>query len=118
VSVTASAGLTHSECGEARALNKHLGITEDPAHKAGFFFVNRLHMSVFARTHTQEFYMNAFELRYQLLESAKSMLEGQFHATMHLWDLTGKAGEPPKFPSFQDILDRAAEMNKFISESK
>jgi hypothetical protein len=62
--------------------------------------------------------MNAFELRYQLLESAKSMLEGQFHATMHLWDLTGKAGEPPKFPSFQDILDRAAEMNKFISESK
>jgi hypothetical protein len=75
-------------------------------------------MSAFARTHTQEFYMNAFELRYQLLESAKSMLEGQFHATMHLWDLTNKAGEPPKFPSFQDILERAAEMNKFISESK
>ena len=62
--------------------------------------------------------MNPFELRYQLLESAKSMLEGQFHATMHLWDLMGKTGEPPKFPSFQEILDRAAEMNKFISESK
>jgi hypothetical protein len=30
----------------------------------------------------------------------------------------GKAGDPPKFPSFQEILDRAAEMNKFISESK
>jgi hypothetical protein len=46
------------------------------------------------------------------------MLEGQFHATMQLWDLMGKAGEPPKFPSYQEILERAAEMNKFISESK
>ena len=62
--------------------------------------------------------MNPYELRYQLLESAKSMLEGQFHATMQLWNLMGKAGEPPKFPSYQEILERAAEMNKFISESK
>jgi hypothetical protein len=62
--------------------------------------------------------MNPFELRYQLLQSAKDMLEGQFHASMQLWDLMGKAGDPPKFPSFQDILNRAAEMNKFISESK
>jgi len=62
--------------------------------------------------------MNPFELRYQLLESAKSQLEGQFHALMQLWDMSGKAGEPPKFPSFENILERAKEMNKFISESK
>jgi hypothetical protein len=62
--------------------------------------------------------MDPAQLRFQLLESARSMLEGQFHATMHIWDLAGKTNEPPKFPSFQDILDRAAEMNKFISESK
>ena len=62
--------------------------------------------------------MNAFELCYQLLESAKSQLEQRFHAQMQLWDLTGKAGEPPKFPTFEDILERAKEMNKFISESK
>jgi len=62
--------------------------------------------------------MNPFELRYQLLESAKNMLEQQFHASMQLWDMSGKASEPPKFPTFEDILERAKEMNKFISESK
>jgi hypothetical protein len=62
--------------------------------------------------------MNPFELRVNLLNMAKDMLENQFHSNMHLWDLTNKAGDPPKFPSFQDILERAAEMNKFISESK
>jgi hypothetical protein len=62
--------------------------------------------------------MNAFELRYQLLESAKNQLEQRFHSQMQLWDLTGKAGEPPKFPTFEDIMERAKEMNKFISESK
>jgi hypothetical protein len=44
VSVTASAGLIHSECGDHKALNQHLGITEDPAQKAGFFFVKTLHI--------------------------------------------------------------------------
>lgn len=62
--------------------------------------------------------MNPFELRYQLLESAKNMLEQQFHASMQLWDMTSKVGEPPKFPTFEDILERAKEMNRFISESK
>jgi hypothetical protein len=91
-----------------------------PAQKAGvllLWYTTFEHFCSYTQ-HTERNKMNPFELRYQLLESAKSMLEGQFHATMHLWDLTGKAGDPPKFPSFQDILDRATEMNKFISESK
>jgi len=65
--------------------------------------------------------MNPFELRYQLLESAKSMLEAQYHAQAQAWHALEKFTDDnpyPKFPSFQDILDRAAEMNKFISESK
>jgi hypothetical protein len=65
--------------------------------------------------------MNAFELRYQLLQSAKDMLEAQYHAQVHAWQVLEKftdANPYPKFPSFQDILDRAAEMNRFISESK
>ena len=62
--------------------------------------------------------MNPFELRYQLLESAKNMLEAEFDALKQLWDMANKTGNPPKFPTFQDILDRATEMNKFISESK
>jgi hypothetical protein len=62
--------------------------------------------------------MNPYELRYQLLQAAKDMLEQQFHASKQIWELMEKAGEPPKFPSYQEILERAAEMNKFISESK
>ena len=62
--------------------------------------------------------MNAFELRYQLLESAKNMLETQFHSAMHLWDLMGKTTEPPKLPTFEDMLNRAKEMNAFISDNK
>jgi hypothetical protein len=65
--------------------------------------------------------MNPFELRYQLLESAKSMLEAQYYAQAQAWHALEKFTDDnpyPKFPSFQDILDRAAEMNKFISESK
>jgi hypothetical protein len=65
--------------------------------------------------------MNAYELRYQLIQSAKEMLEAQYHAQAQAWEALEKFtdNEPyPKFPSFQDILDRAAEMNKFISESK
>ena len=62
--------------------------------------------------------MNPFELRYQLLESAKSMLEHEFHAQIQLWDLSSKVGDPPKYPTFNDILERAKEMNRFISDTK
>jgi hypothetical protein len=65
--------------------------------------------------------MNAYELRYQLIQSAKEMLEAQYHAQTQAWEALEKFTDSdpyPKFPSFQDILDRATEMNKFISESK
>lgn len=60
--------------------------------------------------------MNPFELRYQLLHSAKEILEAQFHAGLKTWEILEKAGEPPKFPTFQDMLDLATKMNKFVSE--
>jgi hypothetical protein len=65
--------------------------------------------------------MNPFELRYQLLETARSMLENQYHAQVQAWEMLEKVtdGAPyPKFPSFEDILNRAMEMNKFISDNK
>jgi hypothetical protein len=93
--------------------------SKDPAQKAGFFFVVHWFWAILPYTqHTERNKMNPFELRYQLLQAAKDMLEQQFHASKQIWELTNKAGDPPKFPSFQDILDRATEMNKFISESK
>ena len=65
--------------------------------------------------------MNPYELRLSLLTMARDMLETQHRAQVQSWELMEKFTEDypyPKFPTFQDILDRAAEMNKFISESK
>ena len=65
--------------------------------------------------------MNPFELRLNLLNMAKNMLDSQYQAQVKAWELMEKFTDNnpyPKFPTFQDILDRAAEMNKFISESK
>jgi hypothetical protein len=65
--------------------------------------------------------MNPFELRYQLLETARSMLENEYHAQVHAWEMLEKVTDGvgyPKFPTFEDILKRAKEMNTFISETK
>ena len=65
--------------------------------------------------------MNPYELRLSLLNMARDMLTNQYHAEVQAWELLEKFTDDnpyPNFPTFQNILDRAAEMNKFISESK
>jgi hypothetical protein len=65
--------------------------------------------------------MNPFELRVNLLNMAKDMLENQYHAQAQAWETMEKFADSiphPKFPTFEEILERAKEMNKFISESK
>jgi hypothetical protein len=65
--------------------------------------------------------MNAFELRLNLLNMARDMLDNQYQAQVQAWELMEKFADQhpyPKFPTFQDVIDRASEMNKFISESK
>jgi hypothetical protein len=53
--------------------------------------------------------MNPFELRYQLLNTARDMLESEYHAK--------KAhGVEVHWPSLEEVLFRAKELNKFVSE--
>jgi hypothetical protein len=53
--------------------------------------------------------MNPFELRYQLLNTARDMLESEYHAKK-------THGVEAYWPSLEDVLFRAKELNKFVSE--
>ena len=66
--------------------------------------------------------MNPFELRFSIFNSAKDLLVKQHEANMAAWDALDTASKQaqdlaPKFPSIEEIVDKAIEINKFISES-
>jgi hypothetical protein len=53
--------------------------------------------------------MNPFELRYQMLNTAREMLEQEYHAK--------KAnGETAVWPTLDQVLERANALNKFVSD--
>lgn len=53
--------------------------------------------------------MNAYELRFQMLHTAREMLESEYHAK--------KAhGDDVKWPTLEQVLDRAKALNSFVSE--
>lgn len=63
--------------------------------------------------------MNPFELRYQVLNTAKELLEAQFSFNLHCWEIAEKVVEDmPKPPTIDQVLETALKMNKFISETK
>lgn len=60
--------------------------------------------------------MNPYELRYEVLKTAREMLEHQFHANMELWRLSEKALDSlPKPPTLEEVLTFADKMNTFVS---
>jgi hypothetical protein len=66
--------------------------------------------------------MNPFELRYDLLKTSKDFLTEQYNAQLKAWELADEAGKKlldnaPKFPTMNEIIDNAIEMNKFISNA-
>jgi hypothetical protein len=66
--------------------------------------------------------MNPFELRYAILHTAKEVMEAQYKANLAVWesfDKTSKASVDlaPKFPTLEEIIEKAVEMNKFVSET-
>lgn len=66
--------------------------------------------------------MNPFELRYDLLKTSKEFLTEQYNAQLKAWELADKAGKKmlenaPKFPTMDEIINNAVEMNKFISNA-
>jgi hypothetical protein len=53
--------------------------------------------------------MNAFELRFAMLSTAKEMLESEY--------LSKKAhDEKAIYPTLEDILERAKKLNDFVSD--
>lgn len=66
--------------------------------------------------------MNPFELRYAVFHSAKEILEAQYKANLAAWELLNKTsketeGLTPSFPTLEEIIDKAIQINKFVSES-
>ncbi|NBT75946.1 MAG: hypothetical protein EBT15_08235 [Betaproteobacteria bacterium] len=60
--------------------------------------------------------MSPYELRYEVLKTAREMVEHQFHANMELWKLGEKAiSAMPKAPTLDDVLSFADKMNTFVS---
>ena len=66
--------------------------------------------------------MNPFELRFSIFNSAKDLLIKQHEANMMVWNALDEASKKaqdlaPKYPTIEEIVDKAIEINKFISES-
>ena len=66
--------------------------------------------------------MNPFELRFSIFNSAKDLLIKQHEAQLAVWNALDKASKQaedlaPQYPTIEQIVDKAIEINKFISES-
>ena len=66
--------------------------------------------------------MNPFELRFATFYQAKELLENNYKASMAAWDLMDKTAKQlteaaPQFPTMEQIIDAAMQINKFVSEN-
>ena len=66
--------------------------------------------------------MNPFELRFSIFNAAKDLLEKQYQASVDAWDLmdaTAKqlTGVSPQFPTMEEIVEKAIEINRFVSDA-
>lgn len=71
---------------------------------------------------TQEINMNPFELRFSIFNTAKDLMQKQYEANLAAWSLLDKTTEEaieiaPKFPTMEEIVEKAIEINKFISSN-
>lgn len=67
--------------------------------------------------------MNPFELRFSIFNTAKDILVKQHEANLAAWEVLNKASKKveeaaPKFPTIEEIVEKATEINKFISETQ
>jgi len=67
--------------------------------------------------------MNPFELRFSIFNTAKDILIKQHEANLAAWELLNKGAKKaeelaPKFPTIEEIVEKATEINKFISETQ
>ena len=53
--------------------------------------------------------MNPFQLRFEMLQTARQMLEAEYHAKK-------SHDEPTTWPTLEQVLERARALNSFVSE--
>ena len=66
--------------------------------------------------------MNPFELRFSVFNTAKDFLEQQYKANLATFDALDKATKQaadlaPKFPTMEEVIEKAVEINKFVSDA-
>jgi acyl-CoA reductase-like NAD-dependent aldehyde dehydrogenase len=65
---------------------------------------------------------NPFELRYSIFHAAKDLLIQQHEANLAAWKAMDTATKTatdlaPKFPTMAEIIDKAIEINAFVSSN-
>ena len=53
--------------------------------------------------------MNPFELRFQMLQTAREMLEAEYHSKKG-------HGENAEWPTLEAVIERAKALNNFVSD--
>ena len=71
-------------------------------------------------THIERNKMNPFELRFSVFNTAKDILIKQHEANLAAWEVLNKTSKEaadlaPQFPTTEEIIDKAIEINTFIS---
>ena len=64
--------------------------------------------------------MNPFELRFSIFNTAKDLMIKQHEASLAAWEVINKTTKEaaelaPQFPTTEEIIDKAIEINTFIS---
>ena len=64
--------------------------------------------------------MNPFELRFSIFNTAKDLMVKQHEANLAAWEVLNKTTKEaaelaPAFPTTEEIIDKAIEINTFIS---
>ena len=64
--------------------------------------------------------VSPFELRFSIFNTAKDLMVKQHEANMAAWEVLNKTSKEaadlaPKFPTTEEIIDKAIEINTFIS---
>ena len=73
------------------------------------------------------FTKNGYQIRADVLEMAKDLVQAEFHAKWQGWELTAKRDEKtgqlltevemPKFPGVEEVLQAAERMYKFVNST-
>ena len=77
--------------------------------------------NLFSHTqHIERNKMNPFELRFSVFNTAKDLMVKQHEANLATWEVLNKTSKEvtdlaPKFPTMEEIIDKAIEINTFVS---